>query len=306
MKNQKARWLNELRVIGCVIVIAATLGACSPPQGEATEPSAGTSITEEALGSGLPEFSRDIEAWALPLDEYGLVPPPVMDFAEQLLLSECLASAGVHIKIHPVDPDRPFPQTKNVMGRNLFTAEIAQNYGYHSAPALHDAPNEPPAVLTPEQNQAFEECRAKLSDTIPPLVYGELAQSIGRGTFEGARLDPAVRATFPAWRKCMEGVTGLTIPASPLEIPTFEMVSAFNLDKSSVLVDGQEVSSEEAAVATRDFECQVSSGFRGTFYEAEWQRQVGAFEDNIEALTFAGDEYAKRLGAALEVIAERG
>src|SRR4051812_3468839 len=109
MKNQRARWLNELQVIGCVTVVASILAACSPPQGEATEPSAAPATTEATPVSGLPEFPRDIETWALPLDEYGLVSPPVMDYAEQLLLSDCLSGTGVPVEVYPVDPDQPYP-----------------------------------------------------------------------------------------------------------------------------------------------------------------------------------------------------
>lgn len=252
-------------------------------------------------------FEENVETWALPLDAYR-PDSRYTDYAYALVLRDCVRTAGieVEIEVRPVAADERPSATTNDAGRELFTLQTAQTYGYHRA---SPGDREPPAELALEidAQAAYDSCLVSADQEMPTGPYGELAQYLQLGAWYGATLDPSVVQTAEEWRECLDSQTEVNLPMSPLDMPTQEMQSAFGLDVE-LYADGlpSPEMADELALAEADFRCQESSGFRSAFYAAEVLRNNEAYDSNLDALEFAAVENSKLLEMAEAIVLRLG
>ena len=70
----------------------------------------------------------------MPLDEFYVYPVELDNYAEQLLISKCLDRRGYEWPVPWQDTEYPQPENVNSIGFGLFTVELAERWGYSSAP----------------------------------------------------------------------------------------------------------------------------------------------------------------------------
>ncbi|KQO62804.1 hypothetical protein [Curtobacterium sp. Leaf261] len=58
-------------------------------------------------------------------------------------------------------------------------------------------------------------------------------------------------------------------------------------DRFGAVIPGTPISAVEKSVATRDVDCQVSSGYRARLYDAEWNRLVHVTASDAATLSRA-------------------
>ena len=282
-----------LGALGSVLLLAGCTDAAADPERPAPD-----------------GFQADIESWTLPLDAYRPADIATIDYAYQLALADCLDGSGIVVDVEPASAGGAAKSaTTNAAGRALFTADTTAAYGYHRGPApgnVDDAPPEPHDLDAQEQI-LMQECEAHATEQLPPPLYGDLAQNLQIGAWTGARFAPEVVATFQEWQaRLSAATTAVTIPANPLAMPTQEIAEKFGLDVTSVATPEITISAEEIDLATADYACQVESGFRAAFYDAEVQRNLDAYASNTEALMQAQQENDERSRIAADLIVSLG
>lgn len=273
------------------------LTACSPDGGEAD---AGGKFTD-----------ADRAQWALPLDPYieSTVDVVVTDYAENLLVSECMSDRALDWPIPAIDVNDLESVTTSPSGRTLLTLEAAQRYGYHSAPMLPaEASTQLQALnsrtLTPAESSALDSCIQDARTVLPLPERTQIGVQLANQALDEAAGTDAVREAAAQWRTCMapQGISDL--PDAPDTdsggMPTPGQIAAYAIDDPASAAGADEI-----AAAVADAQCRESSGYDDALYAAEWARQSAALNDNADALVREGEALDAYLTDARAVIAER-
>lgn len=268
------------RVVTLVVVVAGVAGVAI------------SGVPERADTAIQPTVHRDAATWAMPLDGYVTPASDLMDQAEDLGQESCLADAGVVWDVPHRDPDAliVLSGTRNAPARGNASpslastrpldASTAADRGYHGASTagLNEAA---------WKRWAFDPARNTVNPDVFATCLSQARSRLGTRPAEGgtqqAASSTALRLTYVAavearsdarvvqaagrWRQCMTkgGVHG--VAGAPSGMPTRAL-----RDRFGAVIAGTPVSDVEKSVATRDVDCQESSGYRGALYDAEWNR----------------------------------
>lgn len=288
--------LHRYRYI-VALVLGGVLVGCSPDGGSAVR-----APTE-----------AERQQWALPLDEYMLSDAAVglTDYAENLLVSECMTAAQFDWVTPRVQVDALSQPTRSPSGRRVFTVEIAQTFGYHEPSILpaevRDAMDAlDRRSLSATEGAALETCIQQARVTLPRPEYSQLGTRLANQALAQSIEDSAVKDAGKLWRECMlpQGVSDLPeMPDGSAEntMPPPSLVAQFGVDVMDSLIGAPEI---EMAVA--DAQCRETSGFSDALYLVEWERQSEALAENAEDLVRERDAIKEHLAAAQEIITDRG
>lgn len=285
-----ARWIAA----GMAVCVA---GACGGSGGD--EP-------QVALG-----LDKNRARWALPLDEFHGLNYAISDYAESLLIEECMLEAGFAYPVgEPKRMDSPPEPTLNDAYRRLFDEELAAEYGYGGPPVepviASLTPEERAAIESDEGQAAFDRCVNEARDELPLPPERDLVESLASAAYSSAMASEEVVDAAKEWRECM-AATGISdLPATPEEMPTESLRAAWGKPPGGEDQAYQPPTPAEIEVAVEDARCQERSGFAQAFYEAEWEAQEKMLADNEDALArlkAANDAHAEMVE---EILTSRG
>jgi hypothetical protein len=263
-----------LLTVACLSVIAVSGCTAGPSQPDA-------SVT------GMP--AKNLERWALPLDQFVEQSYGLRDYVENLMVSRCLGKQGVDWPApwQPLDRGGLGPSI-TPGGTQLFDEKIAAQYGYHQIPVTYKGQAEWLAAFKaasaivqrdPSVGPKFDACLEEVRKTVPLLPMEDLNYAFNSGLQirSSSEEDAAVKAATKKWRTCIDaaGFGGLADSAEdmPGERKMAEWVSG-----------GSEVSSEERRTATADAQCRTSSGWSQVLYDRQYAKQVTFVTKNADRL----------------------
>lgn len=303
--------------LGATLLVLVLLPACARVDRVADDPASGPGGAAGPSSGEIDLPAQDVDRWVMPVDEFVPHDISVTDYAENLLVQECMAESGYVWEVPWVDVDAPPPVTTNEVGRTLFDGDLAAAWGYLSAPdARADLAGQAELNAragTPEEDEQNAACLdAVRADALPLPSSGSrnLASSLGMAADRAARLDPAVLAAAEEWRACMEPLGVSDLPRDPQEMPSESLRAEFG--RVPRAADGAGLDAlpvagpREIEVAVADARCRDTSGWRTTRYQAEWERQVTAVAENADALVRAREESDAHLATARAVVVSRG
>lgn len=234
---------------------------------------------------------KSIETWALPLDPFVLTDKMIKksNYAAALVIADCLDERGTPLPVPYVDFDSAYEGRETT--RTTLTEAIASEYGYHL-----------PQEIIPAQVMAWEayrtadigsvmetasdECGMSLQAKIPGYsseMMNFSSMFVG-SSYEGALLDPAVQDAASEWKTCMAPAAIEDLPDLPTDMPSASIRARFTT--SPTTGDDptpSEITREEVQLALTDYACRESSGYQQAFYDALWEREANAYEQNAEA-----------------------
>lgn len=253
-----------------------------------------------------PKADSAILEWRLPLDEYRTAQRAVNEWAENVLLGECMEERGSVLKIAaPAERGEVW----NEFDRRLFSVKIAESYGYHTDPLSQDAIdadtwNSATSTSDAAWSAHFEQCIADARTELPLPENLILADLLGVDAYRQSLEDPRVVERASEWRKCFNERSGLRVEVDPDEMPTVEMAEDFDLyvDTSADL----EVEPMEQEIAIMDAECRESTGYTATLYDTEVENQEDLLSTNFQELEDAGQAVRLYEQQATEILRTRG
>jgi hypothetical protein len=282
-----------------VVLISVTLllAACSST----------VAATDASLA---PASAANLDTWALPLDDY-IIPPQniiVADYAENLLVHDCMVSRGHVWDIPAINMDSLTVPTRSASGRRLFNSAVAAQFGYHEPAVYSKEVRDAMSALNSRQLTAVEQsdfgsCLEKARVTLPLANDSQLGARLANAALDTASADGAVVAASGRWRECMKpaGIPDLPVMPegdSPTTMPTESERGQFGLgDPYSATSTG------EIQIAKMDADCRISSGFSQALYQAEFTAQTLALKKNADALVRDRDAFTSHQTAAMAVIA---
>jgi hypothetical protein len=290
--TRAVRVAAPLAILG--IVLTSGLAACAPAGETEHDP------------------AKNRDQWAMPLDEFMKTPTELANYAEQLLISKCLAAKGYEWPVPWQDTDFSWGENFNSVGLRLFNTEIAAEYGYHRALPVDDPETDAWAEFGEFVNSyapdaqfddTFLACSDEARDdqTVPDADAFNYASDLAvQASTEAAQTEAVVSATSQ-WRECLSEQVDWAIPKDPNEWPTSEFFARFKITGPDAV---PVPSAEEIEIAVTDAECRESSGMSEAQYDAEWDAQlrlVAQNRDTLERNRDAGIEHEKEL---LIVVAE--
>ncbi|MFI2753967.1 hypothetical protein ACGIF2_11075 [Cellulomonas sp. P22] len=290
---------------GMALIAVLSVSACSGSDADADVSS---------VAGALP--AKDIDRWVMPVDQYVPQHQLMLDYAENVLVSECMAAAGYTWAVPAFDIHAPASPTSNAVNRQLFGQEIAATWGYLPAPSTQQNAAAQEAAVTqplPEgSDDQFWQCVSDVrADQLPPASSEAMnfASSLGMAADQAVRVDSDVLAAADRWSACMEPLGISDLPDVPSEMPSESLRSQFGRgERAAEAVPPAEstASAREIEIATFDAACRDSSGWSEARYEAEWELQVTAVQQNVDVLERILDENREVEERALAVLAERG
>ncbi|QAY60181.1 hypothetical protein ET475_09395 [Microbacterium protaetiae] len=254
--------------------------------------------------------AKNIEQWALPLDQFAYQTSSLRDYAENLMVARCLGEEGIDWpapwrSLDAVDENPSYTAS----GHRLFDATIAAKYGYHRIPATYKGQEEQRAALLktnamvqadPTLADKSDACLASARKTIPVPSNEDLnfVLSAANTISDTSEQSAKVRAVQAKWHECIAaaGLGGLA--DNPDQMPGDEKSEEWRLGDPA---GSSSPFTEEIKVATADAGCRASSGWSQALYDAEYAGETEFVKKNADKLDLIRDELAadkKRLTAA--------
>lgn len=235
------------------------------------------------------DLEKNRDRWALPLDEFHGLNYSISDYAEALLIEECMLDEGFAYPVgEPKRLDSPPEPTLNDAYRRLFDEEIAAEFGYGGPPVepviASLTPEERAAIESEEGQAAFDRCVNQARDELPLPPDRDLVESLASAAYSSAIASEEVLDAAKEWRECMASTGISDLPANPEEMPTESLRAAWGKPPGGEDQAYQPPTTAEIEVAVQDARCQETSGFAQTFYDAEWDAQMEMLTDNEDAL----------------------
>jgi hypothetical protein len=285
---KRSRQIRRPTLALLAAIAIAALSACSAP---ATEGSPGKFAVPE----------KNIEAWVLPLDQFQetTIASKQGVYAESLLVQPCMEKAGFSWNVPWSDPAADAGPSWNPVGRRLFTAALAKQWGYRLAPGTNSnsaAQNQ----LSSQEQSAFDGCLAKARKELPLLMSSDPFAGVA---YMQAAKDAAVRAAATRWKACMLPLGISDLPNSPKDFPSPSLSTEFGTGGMDQPDPISPPTARELEVATTDFNCQVSSRYRQASYDAEWSHQLVFLHDNADQLSRVASDISKYEKSVLKIIA---
>lgn len=251
--------------------------------------------------------------WTMPLDEFKVFNPSLSNYAEQLLIANCLEQHGYEWPVPWQDIEFPHPETINSTALRIFNAEIAERYGYHDAPPPNPDEQLAWAEFTAFANgyaaddqfdSRFAGCGDEARDNQTEVDADGLNYIAGLEIQARDQIssDDGVLTSARAWRSCLSKVVNDELPDDPwTQMPTPSMAEKFGIYGPNAT---SEPTAEEVLVAKSDAECRVSSGYASARYEAEWSAQEELVKSNRDKLDRIRHEAVAHAAELKVIIAE--
>ena len=271
----------DTSLIVSAFVTVAVLGGCTADSG-------GADFEVAAV--------KDRAQWILPLDDYlGMGANLQSERAHAIVMTHCMAAYNIRFPQPSLEALEVNP-IRNSANRRLFDVEIANQFGYGSAPfdsealRLEQLATEAYAVAveSPEGAAAREECDQEQNDAVPRRPDGlSAAEDLAWKAYETAKVDQEVLDAIEQWRECMVPVGVAELPEWPEDMPPSELWDQWKegpTGEDGPILDWTPPSAEEVTLAAADAKCREDSRFAEAFYGAEWEAQVALMADNEEKL----------------------
>ncbi|KJL30216.1 hypothetical protein [Microbacterium oxydans] len=287
--NERGRFFGTAAL---AVVLAVGLVGCASLDGEDSE-----SVKNQAT-------------WTMPLDEFYVYSPELDNYAEQLLIANCLEAQGYQWPVPWQDTNYEQAEDFNAIGFRLFTVELAKKWGYHFAPPANPTSTQlwgefvdvtdsyfPDAELDEAFLSCTDEVREEDEDFLTSVDGVNYLAGLALQAEQVVQQDDAVIEATDKWRTCLEPKVDFTLPQDPrTEMPPADAQRKWGLDDESA-------SAEELAVAVADAECRDSSGLSEITYEKSWAEQEKLVEENRDNLERIRSEAAERKEYLLTIVA---
>lgn len=233
------------------------------------------------------------------------------DAATDKVFTSCMTEKGFAMKPLPVRTDAQRDPTFNAVQRKLFDPQIAGTYGYRTAsqvtgtPAqLFDAQKNQASGSVPDgagAQDAWDTCMTESLKPFPTVPQEPLGQKLAASAADSALKTDAVKKAAARWHTCMEPLGISDLPETPVDFPSKSLQSVLGLEGA----DGAAVSApgaQELQIARQDAQCQDSSGWRQTLYDAQWNAEVALLPANLSKLTAEKKSFDDREAAAQKIL----
>ncbi|MFS0894421.1 hypothetical protein [Microbacterium sp. 179-I 3D3 NHS] len=258
--------------------------------------------------------AKDRATWKMPLSEFHVYSVELDNYAEQLLIANCLTSQGHKWPVPWQDTEYPHPEDFNKLGVRLFNLQIAKKWGYHFA----RLENEESALLWSEfvsttnayfPNQELDDALQSCSDEVrsrdeDPFVNFDGQNYISELYTQAQKVveqDEAVQNATQAWRECLAPQVDFTLPRDPwTEMPPSSVAQEWG----AITGGTPEPSVEEIAAAVADAKCRESSDLAAITYEKNWEEQQKLVAENRDKLERIRAEAVERKKMLLTIVAE--
>lgn len=267
-----------------------------------------------ASGSEADTGAKNQALWTMPLDEFVVYSPDFDNYAEQLLISDCLGAQGYEWPVPWQDTEYPRAEDFNRVGVRLFTLELAKKWGYHFAQLENPESAElwlnfTETVDSYFPNQELDDALVACTDKIRAKDKGFASNVDGLNynaelsaqAWNIAEQDPDVVTAVKAWRECLAPrVDYAMTQEQPWEGAPFSAREGWG----AVTGSPSPPSAEEIAAAVADAECQDASGWSALWYERNWDEQVKLVEQNRDKLDRIRAAAVERKEMLLTIVAE--
>jgi hypothetical protein len=284
--------------------VAILVIACVAVTGCATE------VRPDQASPNAISTKKDISAWALPLNPYL---PPAWDpvsYAENILTKRCMDGTQYTWDLAAETLDPPIGESWNSVHRKLFTPALAARYGYSNSDVVIVSEAERAArrrafetPFDPAGRADLDRCtaaaRKELKTTKSPYDLAQRVQFTDESRSDKRRVDAAAKR----WKTCMQPLGIPNVPNSPKDMSPSVFLSRAErgpLDSPEPPVIG----AREKEVATHDATCQQTSGYAQASYDAEWNAELRALNENADALERDRHEAVAQRKRAMKIIAE--
>lgn len=275
------------------LLMAVTIVGCAAPRGEEG-----------------PRAMNQAE-WTMPLDEFYVYPVELDNYAEQLLISNCVEALGYEWPVPWQDTGFPQAEGFNPIGFRLFTLELAVRWGYGFAPPANEESTRlwrefvevtdsyfPNAELDQALLDCTDEVRAIDTEFMSTVDGVNYLASLAIQADQIALQDESVIRATEKWRECLEPQVDFALPENPREgMPPAEARKIWGFN-------GDGASPAEIADAVADAECRESSGLTAAAYEKNWEEQEKLVSENRDKLERIRAEAAERKKMLLTIVAE--
>lgn len=278
------------------MAIAVCLIGCSGPNDEG-----GAGFKNQAL-------------WSQPLDEFFVYPVELDNYAEQLLIADCVTARGYRWPVPWQDTEFSHPEDFTALGARLFTPQLAEKWGYHFAQLddnqsaelwLEFAETTDAYFPNAELDDALLSCTDQLRDRDKDFAINFDGQNylaeLSTQAQKVAEQDAEVVEATAAWRECLQPQVDFPLPRDPWT----EMPPSAVAQKWGAVTGGTTApSAPEIAAAVADAECRESSGLASLAYEKNWAEQQKLVEKNRDKLDRIRADAIARKAKLLEIVAE--
>jgi len=242
----------------------------------------GCSTSAAPILQDVPE--KNPAQWVMPMDQYVPADTVASDYAENLLVQPCMEAAGYAWSVPYRDITADSGPSWNAVQRKLFNVDLAKEVGYHAARSSDSSlaawVDFSQQEVSPAMDVVLTDCIYAAREELPRLQSdADIAVSLGNAAYDAAMQEGSVKDAASKWAACMQPAGVSDLPASPSEMPSSSLRAQFDLDDPKSMA-----SPEEIALATRDADCQESSGWLDSAYDEEWDKQLSMLEDNADTL----------------------
>lgn len=249
------------------------------------------------------------QQWTMPLDEFAVASVELGNYAEQLLIGDCLAGKGYEWDVPWQNTDFPWPANFNKIGIKLFDVETAQKWGYGLAPPADQDSADRWAKFAQSVDSynsdttfqgVFMSCLQEVRDpdTMRDADQFDYIMGLKTQASDVIRTDPNVRQAVKEWKQCVADQYSFDVPDRPEEMPT-ALVEQLGLPSSSNAV----ATAKEIEIAVADAKCQESSGYAAATYRAQWDAETELVSENRDKLERIRTEALAHREELLTVIA---
>lgn len=226
----------------------------------------------------------EVNEWKLPLtSKWNKSQTEALLVIEDFVVAECLGlnPDAARVRAAVLSHDE-LGKTWNTDLRRIFTPEIARTRGYRTDAYFPKAISNPYPAPTTETVE-WKRCFEKLREEHPLPPYEGLVQEIQSIAYQAAVRNNDVRARQSEWRTCLSAaVPDVTVPESPAEMPPESLASKWSVGQDGTAAPAP--STEEVALAVRDAQCRVSSGYLTTLHQVETSEQLRLIKEHADQL----------------------
>lgn len=249
--------------------------------------------------------------WKMPLDEFYVYSPDLDNYAEQLLIANCLVGQGYEWPVPWQDVDFRPSEDFNTVGFRLFTVELAKKWGYQLAPPENEDSARLWVDFTTTADSYFPD--AKLDEALLGCREDVREQDKSSfGNFDGQNYlaelamqaeqvvlqDEDVAKATAAWRECLAPRVDFTLPQDPRTgMPPAAAEREWGSEEGTA-------SPKEIADAVADAKCRESSGLSAMAYERSWEEQEKLVTENRDKLDRIRADAVERKAKLLTIVAE--
>lgn len=286
--------VRRAAIAATTVAVFLTLAGCSVARDESAKP---------------PIAEKDRDRYVMPLDAFADKERANTDYAENLFVSDCFADRGLSLPINRKTVKEDGNASWNAVSRLIFDVSTAKRFGYHQQVGEGGLSEgevrrlyEEPKFSEHEQSE-FLECLGKARQTLGTEEQIEqYATELAVDAYDATGADQQVKLAEKRWHACMVPLGISDLSPTPVGMPSDSLSAEFDLDGD--ILPTEFASAKEIRIATRDAECQESSGYAKTIYDTEWAFQEKLVEKNADKLLRVKAQIDAKNARVHEYIAE--